>query len=127
MAVNAKTGKVRVVRVVAGFECGAIVNPDQLRNQVAGSVIQGLGGALFERIGFAEGRIDTAIFSRYPVPRFSDVPDLDVVLVNREDLPSAGAGETPICAIAPAVGNAIYDATGIRLRSLPLVPQGLKT
>jgi len=117
---------VRVVRAVAAFECGAIVNPLQLRNQIEGSMVQGLGGALFERIGFAQGRIDTASFARYRVPRFSDVPELDVVLVDRPDLPSAGAGETPICGIAPAIGNAIFDATGIRLRSLPLAPRGLK-
>ncbi len=124
--VDGTTGKVRVVRAVAAFECGAIVNPLQLRNQIEGSMVQGLGGALFERIGFAQGRIDTASFARYRVPRFSDVPELDVVLVDRPDLPSAGAGETPICGIAPAIGNAIFDATGIRLRSLPLAPRGLK-
>ncbi len=114
-----------MVRVVVSFECGAIVNPDGLRNQVEGSVIQGLGGALFEAIAFEGGRIENARFADYRVPRFRDVPAIDTVLVNRTDLPPAGAGETPIVAIAPAIGNAIFDATGIRVRSLPLVPQGL--
>jgi len=123
VAVNGRD--VQVVRVVVSFECGAIVNPDGLRNQVEGSVIQGLGGALFEAIAFEGGRIENARFADYRVPRFRDVPAIDTVLVNRTDLPPAGAGETPIVAIAPAIGNAIFDATGIRVRSLPLVPQGL--
>jgi nicotinate dehydrogenase subunit B len=105
---------------VQSFECGAVVNPDQLRNQVAGGTIMGIGGALFEAIDFDNGRILNARLSKYRVPRFSDIPEIDVVLVNRKDLPSAGAGETPIVALAPAVANAIFDATGKRLRSLPL-------
>ncbi len=116
---------VQVLRVVVAFECGAIVNPDGLRNQVEGAVVQGLGGALFEAIEFDDGQIANARFAEYRVPRFRDVPAIEIVLVDRKDLPSAGAGETPIVGIAPAIGNAIFDATGVRLRSLPLVPQGL--
>jgi nicotinate dehydrogenase subunit B len=95
-------------------------------NQVEGAMIMGLGGALFEAIEFEDGRITNARFSRYRVPRFRDAPAIQVVLLDRKDLPSAGAGESPIVAIAPAIGNAIYNATGIRLRSLPLAPQGIK-
>jgi isoquinoline 1-oxidoreductase len=116
------SGNIRVVRLVTAFECGAIVNPDQLRNQVEGSVLMGLGGALFEAVEFDEGRILNPRLSRYRVPRFSDTPDLDVVLLDRKDLPSAGAGETAIVAVAPALAGAIFAATGRRLRSLPLVP-----
>ncbi len=116
---------VRVVRAVNAFECGAIVNPNGLRNQVEGALVQGLGGALFEAIAFEEGRITNPHFADYRLPRFSDLPAIDAVLVNRPDLPPAGAGETPIVGIAPAIGNAIFDATGVRLRSMPLVPQGL--
>lgn len=116
---------VRVRRAVVAFECGAIVNPDGLKNQVEGAVAQGLGGALFEAIAFEAGHIDTARFADYRLPRFSDMPSIETVLVDRKDLPSAGAGETPIVGIAPSVGNAIFDATGVRLRSLPLVPNGL--
>ena len=125
VAVDSTSGQVRVVRVVQAFECGAIVNPDGLRNQVEGAIMQGLGGALFEAIDFADGRILTDRFSRYRVPRFADVPAIEVVLLDRKDLPSTGAGETPIVGIAPAVGNAISAATGIRLHSLPLAPHGL--
>jgi nicotinate dehydrogenase subunit B len=126
LAVDRSSGDVRVVRVVTAFECGAIVNPDGLRNQVIGANIMGLGGALFEAVAFENGRITNPHFARYRVPRFRDVPEIEAVLLDRKDIPSAGAGETPIVGIAPAIGNAIFDATGIRLRSLPLVPGGLK-
>ena len=114
-----RAAQVRVVRVVEAFECGAIVNPDGLRNQVEGAVVQALGGALFEQIDFADGTILTDRFSRYRVPRFADVPPIETVLLDRPDLPSAGAGETPIVGLAPALGNAIFAATGQRLRALP--------
>jgi CO/xanthine dehydrogenase Mo-binding subunit len=126
VAVDRGSGTVRVVRVVTAFDCGAIVNPDGLRNQVIGANIMGLGGALFEAVEFENGRITNAHFSRYRVPRFRDVPEIEAVLLDRKDIPSAGAGETPIVGAAPAIGNAIFDATGVRLRSLPLVPGGLK-
>jgi nicotinate dehydrogenase subunit B len=125
--VNKQSGDVRVARVVTAFECGAIVNPDGLRNQIEGAHMMGLGGALFESVKFENGKILNARFSKYRVPRFSDVPAIEVVLLDRKDIPSAGAGETPIVGIAPAIGNAIFDATGIRLRSMPMVPDGLKT
>jgi nicotinate dehydrogenase subunit B len=124
--VDNKSGEVKVARVVSAFECGAIVNPDNLRNQVEGSNVQGLGGALFEAIEFENGRILNARMSQYRVPRFSDLPVMETVLVDRKDLPSAGAGECPMIGLAPAIANAIFDATGTRLRSLPLVPNGLK-
>lgn len=120
VAVERGTGKVKLVRVVEAFECGAIVNPDQLKNQVEGSIVMGIGGALFEAVEFEAGKVVNARFSRYRVPRFSDVPTIETVLLDRKDLPSAGAGETPIVGLAPAVANAIFDATGIRSRSLPM-------
>jgi isoquinoline 1-oxidoreductase len=124
--VDRKTQAVRVVRIVSAFECGAIVNPGNLRNQVEGSNVQGMGGALFEAIQFENGRILNGRMSQYRVPRFSDLPVIETVLLDRKDLPSAGAGECPMIALAPAIANAIFDATGVRLRSLPLVPEGLR-
>jgi len=126
IAADQASGDVRVVRIVTAFECGAIVNPDGLRNQVIGANIMGLGGALFEAIDFENGRIRNPRFSRYRVPRFRDIPEMEAVLVDRKDIPPAGAGETPIVGLAPAIGSAIFDATGIRLRNLPLVPGGLQ-
>jgi CO/xanthine dehydrogenase Mo-binding subunit len=116
--------RVRLRRVVEAFECGAVVNPDGLRNQIEGAVVQAIGGALFEAIEFADGRILNPRFAQYRLPRFTDVPALEIVVLDRQDLPSAGAGETPIVGLAPAVGNAIFAATGVRLRSLPLVFRG---
>ena len=126
VAVDEESGRVDVVRAVTAFECGAIVNPLHLHNQVEGAVVQGLGGALFERIRFEGGTILTDRFSRYRLPRFTDLPSIEIVLLDRPDLPSSGAGETPIVAIAPAIGNAIRAATGVRIRSLPLVPEGFR-
>src|SRR6266699_2425304 len=107
------------------FQGRAITTIEGLENQVSGAVVQGLGGALFESIDFNEGRLVNGRFSAYRVPRFGDVPPIDVVLLDRRDLPSAGAGETPIVGVAPAIGNAIFSATGMRLRSLPMLPRGL--
>ena len=126
VAADRERGTVQVLRVVAAFECGAIVNPEHLKNQVEGSIVMGLGGALFEAIEFENGTIKNARFSKYRVPRFNDAPPIEVVLLDRKDLPSAGAGETPIIGIAPAIGNAIFDAAGLRFNSLPMVPNGLK-
>ena len=125
IAVDQSSKDVRVVRVVTAFECGAIVNPDGLRHQVIGANIMGLGGALFESIEFENGRISNPHFAQYRVPRFRDIPKIEAILLDRKDLPPAGAGETPIVGLAPAIGNAIFDATGIRLRALPLVPRTL--
>ena len=96
----------RIERLVAAFECGAIVNPDGLRNQVQGAIVQGLGGALFEAITFEDGRITNGSMAQYRVPRFKDVPPMEILLLDRKDLPSAGAGETPIVCVAPAIGAA---------------------
>ncbi|MBS1804184.1 MAG: xanthine dehydrogenase family protein molybdopterin-binding subunit [Acidobacteria bacterium] len=123
VAIDPSTQKVKVLRAVQAWECGAIINPDGLRNQVQGALVQGLGGALFERILFSNGRIENPRLSKYRVPRFSDTPQIDVVLIDRKDLPSAGAGETGIVGIAPAIGNAIFAASGTRLRHMPLTPE----
>lgn len=125
--INKEKGDVKVVRAVTAYECGAVVNPDHLKNQIEGAVVMGLGGALYEHIDFDNGKIINGSLTDYRVPRFRDIPILETVLVDRKDLPSEGAGETPIIAIAPAIGNAIFQASGIRLRSMPMVPDGLKT
>jgi nicotinate dehydrogenase subunit B len=126
-AKNRKNSQVRIVRVVEAFECGAVVNPLHLKNQIEGAIVQAVGGALFEAIQFANGKILNGHFADYRLPRFGDAPAIEVVLVDRKDLPSEGAGETPIVGLAPAVGNAIFNATGLRLKSLPLAPKGIST
>ena len=125
IAIDPASGDVQVQRVVEAFECGAVVNPDGLNNQITGAITQGLGGALFEVIHFDNGKILNPHLAEYRVPRFRDVPQIEVVILDRKDLPPAGAGETPNMGIAPAIANAIFSATGVRLRGLPLVPNGL--
>ncbi len=116
--------KLQVERLVTAFEAGAIVNPDNLRSQVEGAMVMALGGALFEVVHFEAGSVLNPRLSQYRVPRFSDVPKIDVELVDRRDLTPMGAGETPMIAVAPALASAIFDATGCRLRDLPLIPNG---
>jgi CO/xanthine dehydrogenase Mo-binding subunit len=111
---------IRVRQVCQAFECGAIQNPANLKMQVESCLIMGLGATLTEEIHFEDGRISHPQFSSYRVPRMSDVPELVTVLVDRKDLPSVGAGETPIIAVAPAIANAADHAVGIRCRSMPL-------
>jgi nicotinate dehydrogenase subunit B len=117
-------GGVDVVRLVTAFDCGAIVNPDNLANQVEGAAVMALGPALFEAIHFEDGRITNASLSTYRVPRFMDVPAIEVVLIDHPELPSAGGGEVPLIAVAPAIANAIFAASGRRLRAMPLLPDG---
>ncbi|MGA2542954.1 MAG: molybdopterin cofactor-binding domain-containing protein [Verrucomicrobiota bacterium] len=120
------SGTVKVVRAVTAFDCGAVVNPNHLKNQIEGAMVMGLGGALFEAIQFEKGMITNPHLADYRVPHFADAPKIEIVLIDRKDVASAGAGETPIISISPAVGNAILDATNIRLRHMPMIPDGLK-
>jgi CO/xanthine dehydrogenase Mo-binding subunit len=96
------------------------VNPANLLAQVQGAIIMGLGAALREEIQFEDGKLLNASFGDYRVPRLDDLPELDIHLVNRPDLPSAGAGETPIIVIAPAIANAVFRATGASVQGLPV-------
>lgn len=125
IAVDRSMGRVKIVRVLQSFDCGAVINPNGLRNQISGAIVQGIGGALFEAIHFDNGRISNPYFADYRLPRFSDVPQIEVELIDRKDQPSMGAGETPLMGLAPAVAGAIFSATGIRLRSLPLMAKPL--
>jgi len=123
VSLNPATRQLKLERVLTAFDCGAIVNPDGLRNQLVGANIMGIGGALFEAIEFQNGRILNNRFSKYRVPRFRDVPPMDTLLIDRKDQPSVGAGEAPILGIAPAIANAIFALTGIAAHSLPMAPE----
>jgi isoquinoline 1-oxidoreductase len=118
--IDRKRGEIKVTEICEAFECGPIQNPANMLSQVQGCIVMGLGGALREEMEFEDGKILNASFAGYLVPRFKDVPKIDVHLINKTDIPSAGGGETPIIAIAPAIGNAVFAATGIRLRSIPM-------
>jgi isoquinoline 1-oxidoreductase len=113
-------GEISVRRACQVFECGAVVNPANLTAQVHGCLLMGMGPALREEMQFEKGVILNASFSQYLVPRFRDVPDLDIHLLDRPDLPSAGAGETPIMVIAPAIANAVFHAIGRPSQQMPI-------
>ena len=123
VVLNPETGEIKIARVLTAFDCGAVVNPDGVRNQLIGANIMGLGGAVFEAVEFANGRIVNSAFSKYRVPRVRDVPDMDALLLDRKDQPSVGAGEAPILGIAPAIANAIFAVTHTPLHAMPIAPQ----
>jgi len=120
IAIDRAQDRIVVRRVCEVFECGAVLNPDNMVSQVQGCIIMGMGPALREEMRFEGGKVRNAKFERYLVPRFSDVPELDIHLLNRPDLASAGGGETPIIAIAPAIANAVFHATGTRVHEMPI-------
>jgi isoquinoline 1-oxidoreductase len=120
VGISRTEGEIRVLEICQAFECGPILNPSNLLSQVQGCIIMGLGGALTEEIEFENGKILNGRFSRYRVPRFKDVPKINVELVENSEIDPAGGAETPIIGIAPAIGNAVFAATGERLRSMPM-------
>jgi len=127
VAIDRKHGEIKVKEVCQAFECGPIQNPANLLSQVQGCIMMGLGPALREAIQFEDGKILTTSFEDYQVPRFEDMPKIDVHLVDNFAIPSAGAGETPLIAVAPAIANAVFAATGLRIRSMPIrLPKDLE-
>ncbi len=119
-------GRVRVERLTSALDCGLIVNPDGLTNQVEGNLIQSLSRALLEQVTFDEHRITSADWDSYPILRFSDVPDVEVVLIDRPDQPLLGGGEPTSVCTAPAVANAIFAACGARVRQIPFTAERVK-
>jgi CO/xanthine dehydrogenase Mo-binding subunit len=124
--VDPSSGIVSVKHIVVAHDCGLIINPDGLKNQIEGNVIQSLSRAMKEEVQFDEYRIKSIDWDTYPILKFSEVPDIEVVLINRPDQPALGAGEPSTCTTAAAVANAIFDATGIRLRQIPFTPERVK-
>lgn len=116
------TGKVRVKRIVVAHESGLVINPDGIENQIEGAVTMGLGLALWEAVRYDQGRILTNSFGTYPIPTFRDTPAIEILLVPNSAHPPQGAGEPSIFPIAAAIANAIFDATGKRLRETPMSP-----
>jgi nicotinate dehydrogenase subunit B len=124
--VDTSTGKVTVQKVTVGHDCGLIVNPDGLRNQIEGNVIQGSSRALMEEVNFDSAGVKNLNWNTYPIIRFHEVPEVDIVLIDRRELPPMGGGEASSIATGAAIGNAIFDATGIRLRQVPFTPDRVR-
>lgn len=121
--VDKSTGKVSVTRITIAFDCGLIINPDGVKNQIEGNVMQGVSRTLIEEVKFDASGVKSLDWVSYPVIRFQDVPDVEIVLINRPELPATGAAETPIVVVPAAIANAIFDATGLRLREIPFTPE----
>ncbi|MBE3067947.1 MAG: xanthine dehydrogenase family protein molybdopterin-binding subunit [Chloroflexi bacterium] len=124
--VDTTSGAVRVKRMVVAHDCGLIINPDGLKNQIEGNTIQSLSRALKEEVKFDEMRVKSVDWDSYPILTFSEVPEVEIVLINRPDQPALGAGEPSTITTAAAVANAIFDATGARLRQIPFTPERVK-
>lgn len=124
--VDPATGAVRVRRVVVAHDCGKIINPDGVSNQVEGNVIQGISRALRERVDWDGHEVTTLTWETYPILTFPEVPEIEVVLIDRPEEPPLGAGEPAICTVTAAIGNAIFDATGVRLRDVPFTPERVR-
>ena len=125
--VNPMDGKVRVQRVFIAHDCGLIINPDGLRNQIEGNVIQATSRTLNEEVRFDHSMVTSLLdWTGYPILKFSEVPDVIIEMINRPDQPAVGAGEATNSAIPAAIANAIFDATGIRLRTVPFTPERVK-
>jgi nicotinate dehydrogenase subunit B len=122
--VNRTTGIVHLTRAVVAQDCGLIVNPNSATDQVEGGVVQALSRALYEEVTFDRSRVTSLDWSKYRIIRFPEIPDqVEVILVNRPDLPPMSVGEPGSQCVWPAMSNAIYDAVGVRLRQLPFTPQ----
>jgi nicotinate dehydrogenase subunit B len=103
-----------------------VVNPDALKNQIEGSIVQSLSKMLLEEVTFDRSRVTAVDWTSYPVIRFPDVPPIDVALIDRPDQPLMGAGEASLAPVGGALGNAIFDATGVRLTTVPFTPARVK-
>jgi nicotinate dehydrogenase subunit B len=121
--VDTSSGKIRVTRITVAFDCGLIINPDGVRNQIEGNMMQGVSRTLFEEVKFDATGVKSTDWASYPVLRFQDVPNVEIQLINRPELPATGAAEGPIVVVPAAIANAIFDATGVRLREIPFTPE----
>jgi CO/xanthine dehydrogenase Mo-binding subunit len=126
VAVERATGRIRVTRVVCAHDCGLMINPDNVQAQLEGNIIQTLSRALHEEIVFDRDRVTTVDWNSYPILKFPEVPTLQFELIQRLDQPPLGAGEAASTPVAAALGNAVFDATGVRLRTVPFRAERVK-
>ena len=127
VAVDRASGKINVRRVTCAHDCGLVVNPDSLRNQIEGSILQTLSRAMHEEVKFDKSRVTSVDWASYPILTFPEVPPVEVALIDRPTLPPLGAGEASTAPVAAALANAIFDATGVRLRTVPFTPARVKS
>ena len=126
VAVERATGKIKVERVACAHDCGLMINPDGVRAQVEGCILQTLSRALFEDVKFDQSRVTSVDWSSYPIMTFADLPKLDIELIQRLHEKPLGAGEAATAPVGAALANAVFDATGARLRTVPFTPDRVK-
>jgi CO/xanthine dehydrogenase Mo-binding subunit len=126
--VDRGTGGIWVKRVVVAHDCGLVISPDGLRNQIEGNIIQSISRTLHEEIAFDRAHVTSRDWKGYPILRFNEIPDsIEMVFVNDSaEYPSHGGGEPSTCPTAAVISNAVYDATGVRLRQKPFRPERVK-
>src|SRR5262249_30093485 len=125
--VNTRTGELFVKRVTIAHDCGLIINPDGLRNQIEGNVMQATSRTLKEEVKFDRSIVKTVDWTLYPILKFAEIPDVIIELIDRPEEPAVGAGEAKNSAIPTAIANAIFDAIGARIRQIPLTPERVRT
>jgi nicotinate dehydrogenase subunit B len=121
--VDKSNGRISIKKVTVAHDCGLIVNPDGLKNQIEGNVIQGVSRALFEEVRFDGSGIKSLDWASYPIITFKDIPEVEIVLINHPEMPPLGGGEPSIAPVPAAIANALFDAIGVRLREIPMTPQ----
>jgi len=126
VAVDPASGKITVQRVTCAHDCGLVVNPDSLQNQIEGSILQTISRTLHEEVKFDRSRVTSVDWAGYPILRFPEAPIVTVALIDRPEMPMLGAGEASCAPVAAALGNAVFDATGVRLRAVPFTPDKVK-
>ena len=125
-AVERASGTIKVERVACAHDCGQIINPDGVRAQVEGNILQTLSRVLMEEVKFDRSRVTSVDWSSYPILTFSDVPKLEIELIDRPSQPPLGAGEAACTPVGAALANAVFDAIGVRLRTVPFTPERVK-
>jgi CO/xanthine dehydrogenase Mo-binding subunit len=123
VTVNRRTGKIKVDRFYVTHDCGQIINPDGLKNQIEGNVVQTISRTLFEDLQYDRSTVTSLDWETYPILTFPDVPEIVMDLIDRPGEPPWGAGEPTAAVVPSAISNAVFDATGKRLRSVPFTPQ----
>ena len=126
VVVERASGIIRVERIVCAHDCGQIINPDGVKAQIEGNILQTLSRVMMEEIKFDRSRVTTLDWASYPIMRFSEIPRLEIELIDRPTEKPVGAGEAACCPVGPALANAVFDATGVRLREIPFTPERVK-
>jgi isoquinoline 1-oxidoreductase beta subunit len=126
VSLDQDSGRIGVHRVVAAVNCGRTINPNGAAAQIEGAIVMGTSAALLEEINVEDGRVPVGNFDRYPLLRMAEAPDVETILLEAPDSKPRGLGEPPVGPIAPAIGNALFALTGVRLRRLPMTPDRVK-